>query len=71
LATNPIIHLPLRGGIFLWGEYGIRKGGLSGAKIKKHAGGMFFSPWENPGAADGIPEGCRQLYRFAADKNLT
>ena len=30
------------------------------------SGGHFLSPWENPGTADGIPEGCWQLSRIVA-----
>ena len=31
---------------------------------------MFLSPWENPGAADGIPMGCWQLCRIVAETSL-
>jgi len=46
------------------------KGRPEQSEGKKHAGGMFFSPWENPGTADGIQSGCWQLCRFIAELYL-
>ena len=43
-------------------DNGIRRGRPERSEAKKHAGGMFFSPGENPGTFDGIPaRGCWQM----------
>ena len=49
------------------GDNGIRRERPDRREGKKHAGGMFFSSGENPGAADGIPEGCWPLYHMFAE----
>ena len=67
VGSNPIIH-PIKNpeafasGIFYGVDNGIRRGRPERSEGKKHAGGMFFSPGENPGAFDGIPvRGCWQM----------
>ncbi len=56
--THPIkISLRFCGGIFLWDGYGTRKAGRA-KRGEKHAGGMFFRPWESPLICGRIQSGC-------------
>ena len=57
-STFAMQTLRLRGGFLHGVDNGIRRGRPHRRRGKKHAGGMFFRPGENPWAGDGIPEGC-------------
>ena len=46
------------------------KGRPERSEGKKHAGGMFFSPWENPCAFDGTPEGCWQMCKYSLPQDF-
>ena len=54
-SLPPPIKTPPSGGCFYWWSRGESKGRPWRSQGKKHAGGMFLSPWENPSVSERSP----------------